>query len=1146
MRKCLQIIVSGIVLCFALSAYATENPEETLQSESLLNIIRDMNRRYNVHFTYDREIVEKVKIKKHYNPESYQDVNEALSAVLRETNLKFQVLDKKYVVIYRDDQKGMESLQKMVRVLQEIIDQKEAASLQNQLSEQKSDHPKIENLSVPGSRIDRAVKGKITDEKGEGLPGVNVVLKGTQFGTVTNVNGEYEISVPNDEAVLIFSFVGYVSQEMLIGGRTSLDILLKTDEKALEEVVVIGYGTQKQREVTGSISTLEAGKLEDQPVGQFAQKLHGRMPGVQINQASGTPGGGMAIRIRGASSINAGNSPLYVVDGFPIVGDINNINPNEIETFSVLKGASAASLYGSRAANGVVLITTKRAKAGETNIQFSASYGVNQIPQQGRSKFMDAKEFLQFQKEIYEDKIRYEGYTGGVPELYQHPEQYTGKSTDWSDVILRDGVVTSYNLNISAGKDKFSTSTIAGYFKEEGAVLNTDFERFSLRSNNEYRFNNRFLVGVNLAPTFQSSQNFNTDGHSGDAIVMAAASTPPIFSPFDTDENGQLVASYSGPGIFTQPNWYRNLMESTNRTKANRLLANAFAELKFLTDFTFKSSVSLDILGSNRRKFQPSTYGVSGNAPLNRAQAEYATEFYYSWLTENTLNYSKTFGSDHNVDVLLGYSAQKFIQENNILTGIDFPDDEVQWIDAAAIKNGNSNVGEWSLLSMFSRVNYNFKGKYLLSASIRRDGSSRFGADNQWGAFPAVSAGWIISDEDFFNTSSLLNYLKIRGEYGYAGNFNIGNYRQFGNISSTNYVIGGAIAQGRSPVSIGNSQLTWETTKGMDVGVDLSLLRDRIYFTADYYNKTTENMLYQVDIPTAAGFPNIQSNIGEINIWGYEFAVGHKLVNGSFRWNSDFNISFNRNKVIKLGTNNTPIGGIGEQGFTSYWKTEVGRQMPLFYGYVFDGIYMTQEDFDRSPKNITSAVGTTKYRDLNNDGVITSEDKTFIGNPNPKFTFGFSNSFNYRNFDLNIVMSGAYGGDVFAFRGWHTILDGNFNVIKEVADRWRSIEDPGAGFHARTLSGTTAFGRFTSSKWIHDASYLTVKNITLGYTIPGINKYFSKARIYASVQQALILTNYPYGNPEASLRGLSSLELGFDGTAYPVPRTYALGLNLNF
>ena len=992
---------------------------------------------------------------------------------------------------------------------------------------------------------DITVTGTVTDENGEPLPGVTVSVPGTSVGTATDIDGKYSITVP-DDATLVFSFIGFESQRIAVGSQNIINMSLREDTSSLDEVVVIGYGTQKQREVTGSISTLEAAQLEDQPVGQFAQKLHGRIPGVQINQASGTPGGGMAIRIRGASSINAGNDPLYVVDGFPIVGDINNINPNEIESFSVLKGASAASLYGSRAANGVVLITTKRAKKGTTSVQFSASYGVNQIPQQGRSEFMNAKEFLQFQKEIYEDKIKYEGYTGGIPELYQNPDQYSGTSTDWSDVILRDGMVSSYNLNVSSSKENFSTSTTAGYFKEEGAVLNTDFERFSLRSNNEYRFNDQIRIGVNIAPTFQTSQNFNTDGHSGNAIVMAASSTPPIWSPFDTNEDGTLVDSYSGPGLFSQPNWYRNLMESTNRIKSTRLLSNAFAEWDFRKDFTFKTSVSLDMLGSNRRMFQPSTYGTSGNAPTNRARAEYATEFYYSWLTENTINYSKAFGLNHNLDVLVGYSAQKFIQENTILTGIDFPDDDVEWIDAAAIKNGNSNVGEWSLLSMFSRINYNYKGKYLLSASIRRDGSSRFGAENQWGAFPAASAGWIISDESFLNNSSILSYLKLRAEYGYAGNFNIGNYRQFGNISTTNYVIGNAIAQGRSPISIGNSLLTWETTRGMDVGLDFSFFGDRLYMTFDYYNKTTDNMLYQVDIPYAAGFPNIQSNIGEINIWGYEFSVGHKFLSENFKWNTDFNISFNRNKVIQLGTNNTPIGGIGEQGFSSYWKTEVGRQMPLFYGYVFDGIYMNQEDFDSSAKHITSAVGTTKMRDLNGDGVINSQDKTFIGNPNPKFTFGFNNSFNYRNFDMNIVISGAYGGEVFAFRGWNTLLDGNFNVITEVKERWRSEENPGAGFHASTRSGTTAFGRFTSSKWIHDASYLTIKNITFGYTLPQINNYFSKARVYASIQQALILTNYPYGNPEASLRGLSSLELGFDGTAYPVPRTMALGLNLNF
>jgi TonB-linked SusC/RagA family outer membrane protein len=992
---------------------------------------------------------------------------------------------------------------------------------------------------------DITISGTVKDQNGEPIPGVTVSVPGTGFGTATDIDGKYSLVVP-DGATLVFSFIGFVSQRVVVGSESLINVFLREDTSSLDEVIVIGYGTQKQREVTGSISTLEAAQLEDQPVGQFVQKLHGRIPGVQINQASGTPGGGMAIRIRGASSINAGNDPLYVVDGFPIVGDINNINPSEIESFSVLKGASAASLYGSRAANGVVLITTKRAKKGETQIQFSASYGINEIPQRGRSKFMNAKEFLQFQKEIYEDKIKYEGFKGGIPELYQNPEQYTGTSTDWSDVILRDGAVSSYNLNISSGKDNFSTSTTVGYFKEEGAVLNTDFERFSLRSNNEYRFNDRIKLGFDIAPTFQTSQNFNTDGHAGNAIVMAASSTPPIWSPFDTNEDGTLVASYSGPGLFSQPNWYRNLMESTNRVKSTRLLSNAFAAWDFLSGFTFKTSVSLDMLGSNRRMFQPSTYGTSGNAPTNRARAEYATEFYYSWLTENTVNYSKTVGLNHNLDVLIGYSAQKFMQENTILTGIDFPDDDVEWIDAAAIKNGNSNVGEWSLLSMFSRVNYNFKGRYLLSASIRRDGSSRFGAENQWGAFPAASAGWIISDESFLNSSSVVSYLKLRAEYGHAGNFNIGNYRQFGNISTTNYVLGKSIAQGRSPVSIGNSLLTWETTRGMDVGLDVSFFGDRLFMTFDYYNKTTDNMLYQVDIPYAAGFPNIQSNIGEINIWGYEFSVGHKFLSENFKWNTDFNISFNRNKVIQLGTNNTPIGGIGEQGFSSYWKTEVGRQMPLFYGYVFDGIYMNQEDFDSSAKHITSAVGTTKMRDLNGDGVINSQDKTFIGNPNPKFTFGFNNSFNYKNLDMNIVISGAYGGDVFAFRGWNTLLDGNFNVITEVKDRWRSEENPGAGFHASTRSGTTAFGRFTSSKWVHDASYLTVKNITFGYTLPQVKRYFSKARVYASIQQALTLTNYPYGNPEASLRGLSSLELGFDGTAYPVPRTIALGLNLNF
>ena len=990
------------------------------------------------------------------------------------------------------------------------------------------------------------ITGRVTSETGEGLPGVTVVLKGTTVGASTNSEGNYTLTVPNGTGTLVISFIGYSSQEVPINNRSTINVSLAPDMKALEEVVVIGYGTQKQREVTGSIATLEAKQLEDQPVGQLAQKIQGRIAGVQINQATGTPGSGMAIRIRGAASINAGNSPLYVVDGFPIVGDINTINPNEIESFSVLKGASAAALYGSRAANGVVLITTKRAKQGQTIVQFNATYGVAQVPQKGRPEMMNAKEFLQYKKEFFEDKIKYEGYTDGIPEEYQNPEAYTGKSTDWYDELLQTARQSSYNLSFLSGKDNFNSATTAGYYKEDGSVINSGYTRYSLRSNNEYKVNDFIRVGVNVAPTYQSSKNQRTGGNHGSNYLYGALITAPIFSPDDTNPDGSQKLNYTAPSLFTFPNWKKSMSERTNLSTSTRLLSNAYAEVGFLKNFLFKTSLSLDLGNSEHRVFNPSTAGDIFRPPPTMATGSYVTNIYNSWLTENTLNFNKSF-ENHQVDALIGYSAQKFRQENNALTGTDFPDDAVTWIDAAAIRNGSSNATEWSLLSMYSRLNYNFKGKYLLSASVRRDGSSRFGSENRWGTFPSVSAGWIISDEEFAKGWwSGLSYLKIRAEYGYAGNFNIGNYSQFGNIASTNYVFGDQLVQGRSPISIGNPYLTWETTRGMDVGLDIGLFNDRVAVTFDYYDKNTTDMLYQVDIPYGAGFPNIQDNIGEFHFWGYEFGASTKNMVGSFRWNTDFNISFNRNKVIQLGTNNTPIGGIGNYS-TSIWRTEVGRPIGQFYGYVFDGIYMTQEEFDSQPKHLTSAVGTMRMKDVNNDGVIDTKDKTYIGNPNPKFIFGINNTFAYKNFDMNVVMSGAYGGKMYyAMAEWSETLEGAFNVEKHVKDRWRSPENPGAGIVGRTLSGTTEFPRNVQSRLVLDASYLTVKNITLGYTLPKITEYLSSTRIFASIQQALVLTKYRGSSPEASLNGLNGLQEGVDFNPYPVPRTFALGLNLNF
>lgn len=990
--------------------------------------------------------------------------------------------------------------------------------------------------------VNKEISGQVKDAEGNPVAGVSIIVKGSSVAAVTDDNGYYRISVSGENSILVFSHTSFQTQERVAGISGTLSVVLQLQDKSLSEVVLVGYGSQKRRNITGSIATLPMEQLEDQPVGQIAQKIQGRIAGVQVNQTSGQPGRGMSIRIRGAASVNAGNSPLYVVDESPIVGDINSINPNEIESISVLKGPSAASIYGSRAANGVVLITTKQARQGKTSVQLNVNYGEGKVPEKGRPDLMNAKEFLQFQKMLFEDRMKYEGYPE-IPELYRNPEQWTGPDTDWMDALLRKSRMNSYNLTLLAGKDKFTSATTIGYYKENGVMLNTGFERFSLRSNNEYKVNDNVRIGLNIAPTYQTGQNFNTDGTYN--LIFAALTTPPIFSPDETNDDGSRKLRFSGPGLFTQPNWVVTLEDAVNTEKNIRVLSNAFLELKFLKDFKFRTAVSVDASNRSNRVFNPSSVGNIWAPPPSIPSGSYGTTNYFSWLTENTLAYNKTIADDHQVEVLAGYSAQKFHQEYNSLSGSNFPDDLVSWIDAAAVKNGGNNTTEWSLLSMYGRLNYNFRGKYLLSASLRRDGSSRFGVDNKWGSFPSFSAGWIVSDEDFMQSIPAINYLKLRGEYGQVGNFNIGDYRQYGGVSTSNYVFGGALAQGRSLTSLGNTFLTWETTAGFDIGIDMSFLNDRIAFTADYYQKEVDDMLYQVDIPRGTGFASIQSNIGGFKFWGYEFAVNTRNLTGTLKWNTDFNISFNRNKVMKLGTNNAPIDGVGEQG--TYWKTEVGKPIGQFWGYVYDGVYMTQEEFDTQPKAVISSVGTVRYKDLNKDGVITNADRTFIGNPTPKFVLGMNNSFAYKGFDLGIVIAGAFGQDIINGQlEWSENQDGVFNVQKHWLDFWRSEENPGSGAQPRVTGAANNFFRYANSRFVEDGSYLAIKNITLGYEIPAFKNIFSRARVYLTCQQAAVFTKYKGMNPEASINGLNGLREGVDAGAYPVPRTFAIGLDVNF
>jgi TonB-linked SusC/RagA family outer membrane protein len=985
---------------------------------------------------------------------------------------------------------------------------------------------------------DITVTGKISDEAGESLPGVNILLKGSTAGTATDMSGSYSINVPNDQATLVISSIGFKSQEVAVGSRTKIDVVLATDAKALDEVVIVAYGTQSKRNVTGAVQTINADELKDQPVGQITQKLQGKLAGVQITQNTGIPGQGMTVRVRGSASISAGSDPLYVVDGFPLQGNISNINPDEIETITVLKDASSTSLYGSRAANGVVLITTKRAKSGASRFSFNHFSGLQVIPEKGRPDMMNAREFAQFKKEIAIER----GQT--VPDQFANPDQY-GEGTNWFDAVTRDAIIKNYSLTYSASGEKFSTSVVAGYLKNEGVLLNSSYDRISVRINTDFKVSDKVKIGFNVAPTYSSSKTPQSDGiwYNSPSIVQSAMLTSPLAPYINPD--GSVPLSVSGQyGTPDAPNWYNQVKIVKNTSKNVGLLSNGFVEIKPIKDLTFKSMIGVDLGNTVSDYFYPSTAGNIFNPPNendpSRINASHSNQYAYSWLFENTLTYSKSIG-DHNFDILGGYTTQAAHSESGSLSGRGFPDNRVQTLNAATIVTGSTDVQDWSLASLVARVNYNYKNKYLFSASIRRDGSSRFGSDNKWGNFPSVSAGWVVTDESFIPQNKVLSFLKFRTSFGTTGNNNIGNYLQYANVVPTNNPFNNQLLNGSSIAGLNNTELGWETSDLFDAGADINFSDDRIKFSYGYYKKTTDNLLYSVEIPISSGFFNYTTNIGKIEFWGHEFQLTTVNLNGEFKWSTDFNISFNRNKALQLGTANSAIYG-------DMTITQVGQPLGQLYGLVWDGIYETQAEFDSSPKHQGAEVGSVKYKDINGDGVVTndSRDQTVLGNTAPKYNFGFTNTISYKDFDLSIVCQGAYGNKIINTADRFTgNLDGSFNVLKDLANRWRSEENPGNGKWGKASGNTGPERDWASSKWMYDGSYLTIKNITLGYSFSSINAdYLKGLRIYASVQQAAVFTKYPGGNPEVSAgAGLFS---GVDNTTYPVPRTWTFGLNYNF
>lgn len=1002
------------------------------------------------------------------------------------------------------------------------------------------------------------VKGKITDEKGAGMPGVSILLKGTSNGTGTDANGNFSINVPNLNGTLVVSSVGYSTQEVAINNRTTVNINVAADTKALGEVVVVGYGSQLKKEVTGSVQTINAKELKDIPVSQVTQKLQGRLAGVQINQTTGKPGQGMSVRVRGQFSISAGSDPLYVIDGFPITGSIGALNPDEIQDISILKDAASTSLYGSRAANGVVLITTKKGRKGQTSVSLNTFAGVQQVPERGRIKMMDAVEFAQFKKEYYEDAGQ------PVPVEFQNPSQYEGKNNDWYGALLRKAPLQSYNLTVTSSTDKVNTALVAGVYNQEGVVLNNAYKRYSLRMNTEYAISDKVKVGFNIAPSYVFDNTPRTDGDRGTGILFNALHTWPVMPIYD--ENGQLTKYNQFPGstgnIFAYPNWVRAAQELVNETKTTNLISNAYVQYQPIKGLLLKSTFNVEYLNAKFFFFNPSTATNFINVPIptTAVSIRQSTEN-VTLLNENLATYSKSF-NDHNFELLAGFTNQKFHQDYTRIQADTYTDDRLPTIQGALnINRGGdplntrNDVNEWSLTSVLSRLTYNYKGKYLFTAAVRSDGSSRFGSANRWGTFPSASAGWVLSDEDFFQRFKNVSFAKIRTSYGVIGNNNIGNYTQYALVNNTvNAVFGNNVATGAVVTTLANPNLGWETTKQFDAGIDLGLFKDRIQFTYDFYVKHTTNLLYSVQIAQESGFSRYNDNIGEIKFWGHEFAVTTKNTTGKLRWTTNANISFNRNRVLALAD------GI-DRVYGSFHITKVGQPFGQFYGMVAEGVYKNAEDLAKSPQIPgRSTVGSIKLKDVNGDGVITyggdQDDRTIIGSPFPKFTYGIVNTLQYGNFDFTVVGSGSYGNQLLVRHLYSTAnLDGVFNLVEEVKYRFRSEANPGKGFYGTTVGGGNVTGierDWMNSRFIADASFFTIKNVTLGYNIGVKNKVFSSARLYASVQQLYIFTKYWGGpNPETSAQGDGNgdggnLSQGVDLSNYPVPRTYTLGINLNF
>lgn len=969
---------------------------------------------------------------------------------------------------------------------------------------------------------ERTVSGQVlTNEDNTALPGVNVAVKGSTRGTTTDAEGKFRLAVPDNNSVLVFSSVGFITQEVTVGAQTTINIKLGVDQRTLNEVVVVGYGTQKKSQLTGAISSVGSKEIAELPITNARQALQGRAAGVDVVQNSSKPGAGPVVRIRGRRSINASNDPLYVVDGIPLAGGIDDINPYDIASMEVLKDASATAIYGSRGSNGVVLITTKRGKTGKTVVSYDGYYGMSD--RLGQIDVFTGPEFAEYKRE---SRRAVNQYT--TDEKLFEPIELDGilnnRSTDYQSYLMRRGHIQSHQVGIQGGNEKTQFSISGNYFKDVGVVKNQDFTRYTFRINLDHQISSKVKVGISTLGVYsiRNGENFNPLGGS--------YAENPLGKPYD--DNGNLIFLPTSDGLRTNPIAEVIPGAQIDLTKRMRIFNSIYGEWNIIDGLKYRVNFGPDLTNRRIGRF----VGSQTNSRRGADPTAFSfNEYQFNWTLENILTYNKQFNQIHNLNVTALHSVQKDDYETNTISVTGVPAETQEFYNlgqASLINSVGSNVRRWVLNSYMGRVNYDYKEKYLLTLTARYDGSSRFGDNTKYGFFPSAAVGWNLSSEDFLKSVRWVDQLKLRASYGSIGSTAIDPYQTQAQLARSSYAFGSVGAFGYWPFTIGNPDLKWESTTNSNIGLDFSLFSGRVSGSLEYYRADTRDLLLFDQLPLTSGFDRVLRNVGKTRNQGIELTLSTVNVDapGGFRWTTDFQFTRNRESILELF--NGKVDDVGNSRF-------IGQPLTAYFDYKKIGIWQTNEA--EEAKKYQSAVGQIKIQDTNNDGKIDPADRVILGSQVPKFSLGLTNRFEYKGFDLSFFVFARVG---YMFRSiFHQdfmTLAGRYNTLD--IDYW-TPNNPTNEFPQPNMN--QEFPPFRSTLLYFDGSFVKIRNINFGYNVP--SKLTEKLkigslRVFASIQQPFIFSEY-----RTKYKGIDSETDGdVNADQSPAVRQTTFGLNLKF